>query len=386
AYEGYHFSHESELVFDAVEIHYSNLEDWFEEKAPNPTITRDPETRKVSHVAISRTSPKGYVFSFPRFDLKFSFRYESKNNIREASLTLSRVAQFSYPSLCSIETIFDDEICLRNFISLGLGRSSYPISITLTSSNLTETKFGIVSLIPIVAHVRFENIHESIEYIHPFKMLFSFEDIQDKFSEIYRLWIDKYDRLIPTIHSYFAALESPSEYSIDRFLSLTTAVESYHRRTHAGLFLPAEDFESVEATMKETIPPHLPADMKQSIEGRIHYFNEVSQNKRYKELIATYSSDFGKEALVLLEDSKRFIALVLDTRNFYTHFDGQLEGKAATGLDLMVLINKLLFVLDLAFLREIEISGDQVIALLKRTSKYQFLKYYRKWHPDYKFL
>ena len=388
-YEGYLFSDESELVFDEIKVHYSNLEDWLKEEGFAFNFSQDPETHKTSQLETVCTFPTKEALSFPNFDLQFSYQYGAKRTLREASLTFSQIAHFKYPDFRSINEIDADVVRLRDFISFGLGRSSHLISFTLFSSRLAETieldEQKHVIPIPIIVHLPSMISPESVKFIHPDAMLFSWKDISDRFGEIYNLWINRYNILKPTVHSYFTALESPSEYSIDRFLSLTTAVESYHRRTHPGMFLLEEDFKSVEATMKEAIPSHLSSSMKDSIAGRIHYFNEVSQRNRYKELIETFLSEFGEDSLVLLEDSKIFIERVLDTRNYYTHFDKRLENKAATGQDLIVLIEKLLFVLDLAFMREIGFSVDQVITLLKRTSKYDFLKNYRKWNPDHNF-
>lgn len=77
----------------------------------------------------------------------------------------------------------------------------------------------------------------------------------------------------------------------------------------------------------------------------------------------------------LFENSKRrnaFIGKVVDTRNYFTHYDSSLESKAAVGTDLWNLSMKLEALFQLHFLRLIGIDANAIKSIVKKNKSLRY--------------
>ncbi|MFQ6055917.1 MAG: HEPN domain-containing protein [Methanosarcinales archaeon] len=74
-----------------------------------------------------------------------------------------------------------------------------------------------------------------------------------------------------------------------------------------------------------------------------------------------------------MHDNKRFIEYVVNTRNFLTHYDKNIEMKAKTGQELYRLVQKMKFILEICFLIELEMPMETIKALVFRNQRYQYI-------------
>ncbi|HQJ87961.1 MAG TPA: hypothetical protein PLY91_05405 [Methanoregulaceae archaeon] len=377
AVEGFHFNGEEDLQFDAATVRYPLLEDWLREGGLRATIEQEEATRGISNTTFGCTPPEGKTFRLRDVTLSFNYRYQASFILRRATLIYSQVALFEYPEKRSLDAILRDITKLRDFLSLALNRPIYPDTITVTSSNLTE-RFGEEDrLLPIRIHL-VSGITEVPEgNLAPWDPLFFFTEVRDRFPIVYQRWLDLYDDLRPAIHSTFAALAAGNEYNIDRLLSLTQAVESLHRRLFDGTYMVDEAFETLKATLVATLPSDLEPDARASFVSKIGYMNEFSQRKRVKDLIRRIETDFGTDSMNHLDNRGEFIGKLAATRNYYTHFTPELYAEAYHGIGVVVLIEKLRFLLDMSFLWLLEFTQDDVHRILGNTNKYRTLGHYR---------
>ena len=82
------------------------------------------------------------------------------------------------------------------------------------------------------------------------------------------------------------------------------------------------------------------------MEGRLKFANEIVLRKRIKTLIEPFKGLFGNK-----EKRKKLINRIVDTRNYLTHYDPELESRAAKGWDLQVLCQKVEVLFQLHFLQ-----------------------------------
>jgi hypothetical protein len=355
----------------------SLLEDWLREGGLRATIEQEGETRRISNTTIGCTPPEGITFSFGDFSLSFNYRYQVSFILRRATLIYSQMALFEFPESRSLDAILEDITKLRNLLSLALNRPIYPETITVTSSDLTEPFGEEERPLPIQIHF-VSGVTEVPEgNLIPWDPLFFFTDVRDRFPVAYQRWLDLYDDILPTIHSTFAALAAGNDYNIDRLLSLTQAVESLHRRLFDGTYMVEEAFETLKATLVAMLPPDLESNARASFVSKIGYMNEFSQRKRVKDLVRRIEAEFGTESMNHLENRGEFIGKLAATRNYYTHFTPELYAEAYHGIGVVVLIEKLRFLLDMSFLWLLEFSADDVRRILGKTNKYRTLGHYR---------
>ncbi|HAR94358.1 MAG TPA: hypothetical protein DCR97_00095 [Deltaproteobacteria bacterium] len=377
AVEGAYFDSSEGLTFDAATVRYPLLEDWLQEQGLMATIEQEEATRRISGTAIGCTFPAAKIFRFGNFSLSFNYRYQTSFLLRRATLIYSQVALFEYTEKRDLETILEDVTKLRNFLSLALNKPIYPETITVTSSDLKEFLGDKERLLPIRIHFMSATTDVPEGNLTPWEPLFFFVDIQDRFPVVYQRWLALYDDLLPAIHSTFAALAGGKEYKIDRLLSLTQAVESLHRRLFDGRYLSDEAFDEIKTTLMAALPSDLDSDARESFVRKIGFMNEFSQRKRVKDLVRRIETDFGTQSMDTLENRRMFIDKLSATRNYYTHFTAELYAEAYHGLGVIVLIEKLRFLLDMSFLWLLEFSADDVRRILGNTNKYRMLSYYR---------
>jgi hypothetical protein len=375
--EGFHFVREDDLQFDAATVRYPLLEDWLQEQGLMATIVQEGETRRISNTTFACTPPEGKTFRFRDQVLSFNYRYQVSFILRRATLIYSQAALFEFPEKRTLEAILVEITKLRDFLSLALNRPIYPDTITVTSSDLTE-RFGEEDR-PLPIQIHFVSAVTEVPEgnLTPWDPLFFFTEVQDRFPVVYQRWLDLYETLRPTIHSTFAALAAGNEYDNDRLLSLTQAVESLHRRLFDGQYLTDEAFGELGATLIAALPQDLDRDARRSFVTKIGFMNEFSQRKRIKDLVSRIETDFGPESMDRLENQRVFIDKLTDTRNYYTHFTPELYPKAYHGLGVVVLIEKLRFLLDMSFLWLLEFTQDDVRRILENTNKYRTLGHYR---------
>lgn len=146
-------------------------------------------------------------------------------------------------------------------------------------------------------------------------------------------------------------------------MSLIQALESYYRRTCDRKYELDDKYkETTYKTLVEAIPKTLDCSFKVRLKEYLKYGNEFSLRKRLKEIL----KDCGDTVNLLIDNHTSFISDVSDTRNFLTHYDRSLECKAKTGQELYILSQKTKFILEICFLKALEMSIETIHELASR--------------------
>jgi hypothetical protein len=366
------FEQEEDIVFDSIALSYPYLEEW----------TGISGFQAKLYYVQERSRQIDIVYSHPQEveieidDLSISFDYElSVSNL----LPVIKEANLKQTTFIEIEPRerrhFDDylnDICyhVQNFLSLAIGIPVYPVIIKgKTEACRWELSDGRTVYKDILIFYQVRSLSDLPEKIGSSDMLFPFEDISGDFESCLRNWFRKSEILGPVYDLYFGTVYNPSMYLQHQFLSLIQAIESYHRRTHGGKYLSDDDYEKVSGTLVEAIPQDVDRDFSESLRQRLKYHNEFSLRRRLKEILREY----GKVADLLIHDRKGFADDVVNTRNFLTHYDRDLETKAKSGEELFRLVQKMKFMLEICLLTELEIPMEKIKTLMSRNRRYQFL-------------
>lgn len=76
----------------------------------------------------------------------------------------------------------------------------------------------------------------------------------------------------------------------------------------------------------------------------------------------------------LIPNKSKFIDSIVDTRNFFTHYDDSLKSSSVSGEELYLLIERIKFVIEVCFLNDIGFYSHQINSLIDKTHKYDYLK------------
>jgi hypothetical protein len=151
-----------------------------------------------------------------------------------------------------------------------------------------------------------------------------------------------------------AGLATPSE---EPLLYLARFIEQYHRVRYDSLRLPKKTFADRRRAVRDT----LGADLGEWAYGLLANANERALAERVQELVGIHASVLGT---ALGPNSARFAQTLANTRNYYTHYSKRLEAKAATGLELIVLTERLWALVRACLLHELGFGAQEAGEML----------------------
>ena len=359
---GYHFEKAEDIVFDSLSLNYSHLEEWARITGFQFKKEDDPKNH-LTKLEVSYSFPKKVEVKLSNLNISFDYNFTlGGDRIKEVKLKQTMFIKIEPHKPVHINDYHRD-ICyhIQNFLSLAIGRAVSPLIIK-GKTNACKTKLpdGRVVYNDILIFYRIKDVPKLS--IHPADMLFSFDDISANFENYLRNWFAKSEILQPVFDLYFGTLYNPSMYLQHEFLSLIQALESYHRRVADGKYVSDDDYTQIYETLISAIPQELDNDFRESLEQKLKYHNEFSLRKRLKEIL----EKCGDAVNLLIDDYKRFTDDVVNTRNFLTHYDKNIEVKAKTGRELYRLVQKMKFILEICFLIELDMHMETIKALVSQ--------------------
>jgi hypothetical protein len=169
-------------------------------------------------------------------------------------------------------------------------------------------------------------------------------------------WIARAEVLLhPVYRLYLGTVYDPQIFLEQRLLSLVQALEAYPRRTTAATDLPEDEHEK----RLEAILGAVPEGHREWLEGKLRYSNESNLRKRINDIFEEHPQTSDSVVGISNKDKKSFVN-VIDTRNYRTHFDENLEGRAARGEDLHRINHKLSHLMEMCLIAEIGFEEDDI--------------------------
>jgi hypothetical protein len=149
------------------------------------------------------------------------------------------------------------------------------------------------------------------------------------------------------------------------FLSLLQALEGFHRATLPGTYMADEDYEAVKKALGDALPLTVSPPHKSALKSKIKYGNEYSLQKRLTELVKALPDRVHLLAIGVAGDFPRSW---IDTRNFFTHWDKELEQKIVTGQALYEANVRLRVLLRLVYLHFVGVDPQSLEKALLGTN------------------
>ena len=142
------------------------------------------------------------------------------------------------------------------------------------------------------------------------------------------------------------------------FLFLVHGMESLHRRSSSETMMSEEEFN----TLLDTILQSTPDKWKQLVRTNLNYANEISLQRRIRQMVTHFRDLFGNESA-----RSKFTNQVVKTRNYLTHYDRRSRNEAVTEPEeLLQLHSKLEALVQLHMLRLLGIEDDHIKAIATR--------------------
>jgi hypothetical protein len=367
AFMGAHFSSTAGMRFTKATTQYTYLADW----AGVTGFTPEWETEggQLAKFHMTYSYPDEVKSNTSYGELALTYGFESKGDVlSDMALRQSIMFRLHYTDETSIDDVFTKFVTpMQNFLTLATGSPNAVVELVVYSrANVRVSKDGSDRPLPI--EVFFQRLFDEPtreRRLTPDRLLFALSDITADFDAVMKSWLDVASELSTFFGLLFGFRYAPFTYVQQRFLNVAQAVETYHRARKHGSVMDQAEFDSIlEAVVAATPEPR-----RDWLKQRLQHGNEPSLRRRVREL---YNS--AKDVMEPVAETEKFVATVVNTRNYHTHYSPELKDIAATEpTDLMYLVEKLRILAESSVLEEVGINGDRRLQLFKRNRNYNWV-------------
>lgn len=331
-----------EPVFNDIEIEIEGLYEWV--GFPKIPLERNIE-KNVVEIVSKNIEPKRFGISD---DLSLSIKQDryAQYSSRGSTLTIEYTAAFGLTwmkpkNLLEIQNII---YRINSFLCLALDNPLSLTSVKVSKPGGNTDQKETLALI-------YQSIPEKIEksaFFHPSLFLFSYKMIENDFEKILSNYLAESELKI-AYDLYFSATAFKHDLLEARFLLLVQGLEVFHRLTHDCKKFPKKRFKE----LKNKLISHCEnEEEKNFFNDSLAFANECSLRMRLNQILDAFPP--------IIPNKEQFIDELVDTRNYYTHFDPRKKSKAKFGLDLWLLSNRTEALFSLCILGNLGFSEEQI--------------------------
>lgn len=282
------------------------------------------------------------------FDICIDQFWGTKNKLNEFVFYDSNIVKFEFKDYLSFQDILSKVHILDKFLSLAI---NHDCGINKLFIEIDDGNIDIYSS---------EILKSSAEKYSRIHFLFTYNDIEKEFESVLNTFFSKYNDFLNFINLYHINLKIDT-YGEALFIAYTQALETYMRENPNlnDIYLSEEEYIVIIQPMYDCLNElDIDKSHKQSLKNRIKYGFEYSLRKRLNELF-----DFLKDLKIincLEKDFPNFSSVVVDTRNYYTHYSEELKDVALKNKELFNLNQDLKILIEVCLLKEIGFSNELI--------------------------
>ncbi len=353
---GGHIADLDKLEVNSYTVELSSLSDWTCTRPAKPDVAPNGGCVSIHFV---RPDPIQVALQDKPFDLKVSHGWSAPQRSTSvtvrwhAGLTITAHAKmpFSEASEASSQC--------QNLMSLLIGHHISARSVAIKREEDPSTALKLLFA------QRGKPDHPDV---HPAQMLLPYEMIKSEFPEIVAAWFARSDQAILAANVFFGAQLLESSVVNVKFVAAAQAAESYHRGLGTGLYMDQAAYDDAIAELEKVIPDCIESDHRQSLKSRLKYGNEFSLRKRLRALFDRIPDDVAAR---IAGNVPQFVGKVVDTRNYFTHYDHASQAGAFAGKNAYVAAERLRVLVVANFLHDLGIGDGNLLTVLERSREFQ---------------
>ena len=431
---GYHFKTLEEISLKVVSLRYKNLEEWADLSNFKIDYSTNDELNQVEEINVKQSTlepielGKLSGFSLVLYDKPVDLKRLQIAGFfgkigRKVSLEERKSIIFRADSERKLEEIIDAIYLFQKLLIFGSGQMTYPYEIqsriviiekevrlpdSINSALMLDLieprrvakgvgfeiqEFGeevkVIEeekekLVPIEIYFQVREFYND-EKFNPERVLFGFQDVRDRFSELLSLWEQNVKNLDSIIDLYLRSIYIPRRHINDFFLSLAQAIEAFHSLAHSGRYLDKKVYqEVVRKTLEEavdSIPDSIPQNSEKEKgldlldlreykrilkEEKLSHLNGFSLRERLEEIISEYHSSLPDNFFSSSEDRNDFLKKIRKTRNYLTHLSSRKDKHVTSDQDLLVLSRRLKVLLEACLLKQLGLKDTDIKTILAK--------------------
>lgn len=263
---------------------------------------------------------------------------------------------------------------LQDFFSLSLGQavgitelSLRPIETCVQDDPDQRKRFGFGSFLRVYFQpVYYQAISD--KSLHPQDKIFlrtDIDDLQSTLNKWFQFQDEPYGSLVCQL--LLNTWYRPETFLETKFLNLAQAAEVFHKAYYNKNPLSREEFNRRKAMIAERL-----RDEPEVLE----WYNKT-QGTNYQYLLERllYLYDLSKSTLQkLFPQADTFCKQIRDTRNYYTHYEKANKADAASGVDLYLLNQSILYMLMHLVLMRVGFSDEKISELIEANPTFEHVR------------
>lgn len=361
---GKHFNAPSEIKFSSIQANFTNLENWICQRPFKTDLGKEEHTLTYKY-------PAEFEVLLPEINtiIKSTSNFNtSGEQFKKAVWEHTAFLKITPDQWQDFHWYWSILYDLNNLLTLFVGETIYLKRLKAFGDDIQiREDLKRKETIDIFFTQKKPNL---IENIHFFDMILPLPRIHNDISSVLQLWFSKSAKLRSVYDLFFGTFYNPSMYLQFHFLALTQALESFHRVTTGGKYLTDTEWKPYKDSLTNCIPGSLDSSHKQSLKNRIKYGNEYSLRKRMKDMIDTIDKSVSES---IMPSKNYYSGVIVDTRNYLTHYDQDLKEIALDGNNLFHANQRLKILVILLLLKEIGVNDVNVIQVLRENRRYKYI-------------
>jgi len=204
--------------------------------------------------------------------------------------------------------------------------------------------------------------------VHAAEMLLPYNVVREQFPQIVQKSFARSEQAVLAANVFFGSqlLESPTVNV--KFLAAVQAAESYHRALGTGLYMDQAVYDKAMCELLPRIPASIQGDHRISPKNRLKYGNEYPLRKRLNDMLNRVPEDLRLK--IAAGDVNKFVGKVVDTRNYYTHYDHTARVHAFEAKDTFIAAERLRILLTAILLQDLDINDQDLLPTFQRNQKF----------------
>lgn len=344
---GFHFAESDELQFTSISVEYSHLRKWLGPHIFSFSDRKETETE----IIISIKKPPAREIKLTDFTLKIKGIWKGEWSTYYDSYERDAAISIIFSKETRLRELFGIIQDVRNFLCLSTGEK---VLIYGIHANEKYAKIEIVA--PFLTSEK-----SSEDHISFYPMPIEFDMVSKNIDVYFRNWFSFIEQYEPAYQLLFETVYGKG-YATTEFLNLSQAIEAYHSRKYENRLFSDESLEVIDQSTQfsKKIGETLTEDYRSAFLSRIKFINRKSLRMRIRDLF----DDFGETFPIFIKDKEDFIHKVVETRNYYTHFDPN-STKPVEDKELPFLIENLRLIMITIILKEMGFENEDAKRIVR---------------------
>jgi hypothetical protein len=347
---GAHLDAATAAVRTAI-VGFSNLEEWTSWKL----VEQSTENGGVSFLVAKELAPHLQIIELPLLKkLTLSTDLQVSHSSVETTLTNHSHFTLEFANLATLQTVTESVRSLGNLLALLIDDPVQPTTIRLAIKPEPDAA-------DMFAHYVIPPGAREPKKKPEFEMLILFDDLKqtNTAEALFRNWFQQEQLLRPVYDLLLSTVYSPGQYVQSIFLSLAQALESFHRKVYEGSYVPNEQYCSIKDALIGAIPAGVEHKLSAKLKAMLEYGNELSLKSRLDNLFGGLQRDHLQH-LSGTDNPRQFIRLLVDIRNYLTHYEGKKPAILNSSVEMYNLNRRITALLMLLVLTHLGLPEDFV--------------------------